>query len=144
MEEKAGDMYGKLMSVKDELVATYFETLTDVPLNEITQIMQGHPKEAKVRLAKEIVTLCHNKEAAEAASSGVMKAGDAREIKVSPGTKLRDIAQELGVSSSELRRLVEQGAIEVVGGDKLSSIDVELVPSTIKVGKHRFFKIRVG
>jgi len=137
------DMYGKIMSVRDGLVEKYFTLLTRVSISEVAEILQSHPKEAKIRLAKEIVTLYHGKNAAEKASAGFMKPDDAREIKVSSGAKLRDIAQELGVSGSELRRLVEQGAVEIVGGKSISSIDVALSSSTIKVGKHRFFKINV-
>jgi tyrosyl-tRNA synthetase len=143
LDDVPSDMYGKLMSVKDELVETYFETLTSVPTSEVQRILEGHPKEAKQRLAKEIVTLYHGADAAEKAAAGFMKPDDAPEVSVTRGTKLRDVADKLEVSISELRRLVEQGAIEVVGGEKVSSIDTELTNSTLKVGKHRFLKVTI-
>lgn len=143
LDDVPGDMYGKLMSIKDELVSTYFETLTDIPMSEVENILKGHPKEAKQRLAEEIVGMYHGKEAAIKASAGFMKPDSAKEIMIAAGTKLRDIAGDLELSMSELRRLVEQGAIEVVDGDKLSSIDSELSTTTIKVGKHRFFRLTV-
>lgn len=143
LDDAPGEMYGKLMSIKDELVKTYFEALTDVPMSEVEEILKGHPKEAKQRLAKEIVTLYHGKDAAEKANAGFMKPDEAPVVTVAQGKKLRDITDTLGVSTSELRRLVEQGAVEVVDGSKLSSIDAELTNSTLKIGKHRFIKIVV-
>jgi tyrosyl-tRNA synthetase len=134
-------MYGKIMSVRDELVERYFTLCTRVPMREVENILTGHPKEAKERLAKEIVTTYHGTDAAEKAQSGFMKPDDAPTITVVRGTKLRDIVSELGLSTSELRRLVEQGAIETARGEKISTIDTELADTTLKVGKHRFFKI---
>src|SRR6185503_17818623 len=60
----ANDMYGKVMSMSDEQLPTYFEICTRVPLHEVAEILKGHPKEAKMRLAKEIVTIYHGGEAA--------------------------------------------------------------------------------
>ncbi|MEK7612614.1 MAG: tyrosine--tRNA ligase [Patescibacteria group bacterium] len=138
-----GDMYGKVMSMADEQVPAYFELCTRVPVGEVAQILKEHPKEAKMRLAKEIVSLYHGKEAAEKAASGFMKPDQAPEAVLARGAKLRDIAEPVGVSMSELRRLVEGGAIEEVGGEKISSIDAELKNSTLKIGKHRFLKILI-
>jgi len=143
LEDAPGEMYGKLMSIKDELVKTYFEVLTDTGQNEIEKIMSGHPRDAKARLAKEIVTIYHSKDAGDAAAAGFMKPDDAPEIAVPSGTKLRDLADKLGVSMSELRRLVEQGAIETEGGEKITNIDAPIKSGVLKVGKHRFFKIIV-
>jgi len=140
-DDTPSDMYGKIMSVRDELVERYFTLCTRVPMREVEDILTGHPKEAKERLAKEIVTIYHGTDAAEKAQSGFMKPDDAPTITVVRGTKLRDIVSELGLSTSELRRLVEQGAIETARGEKISTIDTELADTTLKVGKHRFFKI---
>lgn len=139
--DAAADMYGRIMSMGDEQVKTYFELCTRVPMDEVEQIMQEHPKEAKMRLAREIVTLYHGEKAAEKAARGFMKPDEARVISVAQGAKLRDIAGDLELSISELRRLVDAGAIAVVGGEKVQSIDAELPVATLKVGKHRFIKI---
>jgi tyrosyl-tRNA synthetase len=141
--DEPSNMYGKVMSVKDELVKRYFTLCTRVPIEEVDQILQGHPRDAKARLAKEIVALYHGKEAAEKAAAGFMKPDSAQELVVTQGSRLRDIAGELGVSMSELRRLVEQGAVEDGVGTKLSTIDTPLTSGVLKVGKHRFFKIMV-
>lgn len=135
------EMYGKVMSMGDTQVRTYFELCTRVPMGEVEEILAGHPKEAKQRLAKEIVTLYHDKVAAEQALAGFMRPTDAPEIVVAEETKLRDIVKELGVSMSELRRLVEQGAIEDASGTKAESIDMSLKAGPLKVGKYRFFNI---
>ena len=138
------DMYGKVMSMADEQVETYFTLCTRVPAVEIREIIKGHPRDAKARLAKEITTLYHGKTAAEKATAGFMKPDDAPEISVSKGTNLREIVDSLDISMSELRRLVEQGAIEEVGGKKFSTIDAELRNATLKIGKHRFLKITLN
>ena len=68
-------MYAKLMSISDELMSTYFELATDVPLDEIRefeeQLASGavHPKTVKQRLAREIVTIYHNADAAQVAEA---------------------------------------------------------------------------
>lgn len=140
LEDAPGDMYGKLMSIKDELVREYFEVLTDVPREEIEAIVQGHPKEAKMRLAKEIVALYHGSEAAKHAGEGFMKPDTAVEVAIIAATKWRDVAAQLGFSMSELRRLVDAGAIERVEGAKVVGIDEEVEGTTYKIGKHRFVK----
>ncbi len=140
LDDAPGKMYGKVMSIRDELVRSYFEVLTDVPQDEVEKILGGHPKEAKVRLAREIVAMYHNNDVAAKAEAGFMKPDDAREIPVVPGAKLRDLAAELGLSMSELRRLVEQGAIDL-NEETVTSIDTELKSGVLKVGKHRFIKV---
>lgn len=144
LEDTPSEMYGKLMSIKDELVRTYFDICTDIPLSEVERVMAEHPKEAKMRLARAIVAMYHSEEAARKAEEGFMKPDGAPEIRLPHGSKLRDIAGELGVSMSELRRLVEQGAIETAQGEKITTIDAELKNSTLKIGKHRFLKITVN
>ena len=135
------DMYGKIMSMIDGQIATYFELCTRVPTEEIKEIVAGNPRDAKARLAYEIVALYHGSNAAQKATEGFMKPDNAAEIIVSSGTKLRDIVENLSVSTSELRRLVDAGAIEVVDGQKITNIDAELQNATLKIGKHRFLKI---
>ena len=135
------DMYGKVMSMADTQVRTYFELCTRVPMGEIERIMGMHPKESKMSLAKEIVKLYHGKDAAEKAQSGFMRPSEASEYKFLRGGKVRDIADTVGISVSELRRLVSAGAIEVVGGEKIENIDAELKDCTLKIGKYRFLKI---
>lgn len=135
------DMYGKVMSMGDEQVAAYFELCTRVPMSEVREILQGHPKDAKARLAREIVALYHGADAAQKAADGFMSPESAKELSIKDGAKLRDIAEPLGVSMSELRRLVEQKAIDL-NDVPVGSIDAPLVRGVLKVGKHRFFNLK--
>jgi len=145
------DMYGKVMSMGDLQVPTYFELCTRVPLEEIKEILIAHPKEAKMRLAREIVSIYHSKDAAEKAEKNFTTTfsdggvpDDAKEITVAPGTPLLEVLVALGESKSELRRLVSQGAVGEVGGDIFSDGTIPVDRSmTLRIGKHRFLKVVV-
>ncbi len=143
LDDAPSEMFGKLMSIKDELVKTYLEVLTDVSGEEIHKILSGHPKEAKMHLAREIVGMYHNKDAAKKAqddwTNTFSEGGVPADAPTAAAGKLRDVVKD--ISTSELRRLVEQGAVSVVGGAKITSIDSEVVSGTIRIGKHRFIKI---
>ncbi|OGC88744.1 tyrosine--tRNA ligase [Candidatus Adlerbacteria bacterium RIFOXYC1_FULL_48_26] len=144
LDDAPSDMYGKLMSVKDELLPVYFESATDMPMEEAAEILKGHPKDAKMRLAREIVTMYHSKAAAEKAEADwtntFSEGGVPENIPTVPAGKLRDLVE--GVSMSELRRLVEQGAVSsVISGNKIESIEVEIKNDTLRIGKHRFLKV---
>ena len=141
--DESNDMYGKIMSIKDELMGKYFELCTRVSLQEISTILHGHPKESKMRLAREIVALYHGKEEAAKAESDwhntFSGGGVPADIPTVNGGKLRDIVKD--ISTSELRRLVEQGAVSsVLSGKKVESIDAEVADDVIRIGKHRFIK----
>ncbi len=138
------EMYGKVMSMTDAQVATYFELCTRVPLEEVPGIVAGHPKDAKMRLAREITALYHGREAAAKAGKewqGTFSEGGVPEnIPTASAGKLRDIVKD--VSTSELRRLVEQGAVSVAtNGRKVVSIDEEISNDTLRIGKHRFLRV---
>jgi len=144
LDDAPGDMYGKLMSVKDELVPVYFEALTNMSVHDINEALKGHPKDAKMRLAREIVTMYHGAHAARAAEDDwtrtFSEGGVPTNVETVRGGRLRDIVG--GVSTSELRRLVEQGAISSsVSGEKITSIDQEIKNDTLRIGKHRFLKV---
>ncbi len=142
------DMYGKVMSMSDVQTAVYFELCTRVPMGEVEEVVKSHPKEAKMRLAREIVSLYHGAEAASKAQQDwehTFSAGgvpsDVPSVVVAKGSTLRDAVKD--ISTSELRRLVEQGAVSVVGGEKLESVDTELEAGVLRIGKHRFLKIEI-
>ena len=142
-DDAPSEMFGKLMSVNDELINTYFEVATDVPMQEVIEMAETHPKERKMRLAKEVVALYHGKDAALKAELNWVKTfsegGVPDEVPTVSAGKLREIVKD--ISTSELRRLVEQGAVSYVGGEKITSIDAEVVGGTIRIGKHRFLKV---
>lgn len=153
------DMYGKVMSVEDSLVPGYFTLVTRVPMVEIegmkAELASGtlHPKDMKKRLAREIVTLYHGKDKAEAAEKffdtafgeGAMPA-EAPRVKAQTGALLSEVLKEAGIvqSSSELRRLIEEGAVEEIGGERISDFKYTIErPMDLRIGKRRFVRIEL-
>src|SRR3989344_2292586 len=136
------DMYGKVMSMADTQVKTYFELCTRVDLGEVEEILTDHPKDAKMRLAHEIVSMYHSDAAAQKAqddwTNTCSQGGVPSDVPVVAADKLRDIVKD--ISTSELRRLVDAGAVSYVeSGEKITSIDAG-VAGVIRIGKHRFLK----
>ncbi len=158
LTDDPNDMFGKVMSLRDELIVKYFDLCTDLTPEEIHSIEKElasgvNPRDMKVRLGKEIVGLYHGKEAALAAVAhfeNVFKKGgvpdDAPQAEVASGTPLVDVLvkYELVSSKSEYRRLIEQGGVSEVGGAKLTDPAITITkPLTLKIGARRFIKIKV-
>lgn len=156
--DEPNDMFGKVMSVRDDLLIKYFTLATTVAKKEIQQIEKEletvNPRDIKVRLAKEIVTLYHGKEAAEKAvenfENTFKKGGvpeDIKEIAVPKDTPLVDVLLQAGLveSKSDFRRLVGEGAVTVHGTEAKITDPNALVNEsmTVKIGKRRFIKISV-
>lgn len=138
--DKPDDMFGKVMSVKDELVARYFELCTEISLEEVGEIIKTHPKEAKMRLAFEITKIYHGEEESRKAQEnftetfskgGIPK--DIKTVKASKETPLVEILLKHGLVSSktEFNRLNKEGAIE------------EMENGVYRIGKHRFLRIEI-
>jgi len=149
IEDEPNDMFGKVMSVKDDLMATYFECCTGVPMDEVKEILKGKPRDAKARLAREITTLYHGADAAQKAEDAFNKVfkdkgtpDDVPELKVKKGTLLIDalVQGKLAPSKSEARRLIAQGGVSV-DGKVISSVDAKAEAGLVKVGKRKFAKI---
>lgn len=151
LEDAPDDMFGKLMSVKDELMRTYFEVLTDTPKEKIEEALAMHPKEAKLALAHTIVEMYHDKGAADRAKQNwenTFSKGetptDIPETTVAAGTSYMEALAAIGLSKSELRRLAEQGAISDEHGNKISNLAHAVHKGiSLRIGKHRFLKINV-
>ncbi|MBI4549829.1 MAG: tyrosine--tRNA ligase [Candidatus Omnitrophica bacterium] len=165
VQDPPNDMFGKVMSIPDALMGRYFTYLTDLPAAEVAELEKGlrdgrvHPRDLKVRLAKEIVALYHSPQQAEAAQrefDNVFREGglpeDMPEVAI-PAAKLKDgaidilnLLQEAGltVSKSEGRRLIQQGGVRV-NQNKVTS-DQEQVrlsdPTVIQCGKRKFARVR--
>lgn len=148
------EMYGKIMSMSDDNVRQYFVSVTRVPLSEIEEIMKSHPKDSKMRLAREIVTFYHGIKTAQNAEQNFIStfkeggvSSDSVELMVDSETNLIDIPFDKSIvkSKNELRRLVNDGAIlNVDSGEKISDINYRFEKDTnIKVGKYRFVKIKI-
>lgn len=142
------DFYQFWINSSDADVEEYLLKMTLVPKAVIDAVMEeqqqnpaGRP--AQKKLAYEVTALVHGeaeatkaKEAAEALFSGKAPA----DMQSVPAGKLRDVVQ--GMSTSELKRLVEQGGVSLVSsGKKVESVDEEIRGDTIKIGKNRFIKV---
>jgi len=148
INDKPGDMFGKIMSISDELMSKYYTLLTDENMDEIKKL---HPKEAKLRLAKTIISQYYSKSIAENAASEFERVFSAKEIPQDlPVFKLLeekkgliDIITESGLckSKNEVRRLIRQNAVEF-NGNLISDENYVIETSGIlKVGTRRFLKI---
>ena len=148
------DIYGKTMSIRDDLIIQYFELVTDVPDKELAEFGQAldnnavNPMELKKRLASELVTQLYDKKAASEAEANFERVHQNREIpeEIELGTKSGSILQdylvenELAKSKSEARRLIEQGAV-YIDGERVADINYTFPKDTIiRVGKRRFIK----
>ncbi|MBN1869953.1 MAG: tyrosine--tRNA ligase [Candidatus Omnitrophica bacterium] len=147
ISEPPDEIFGKLMSISDELMYKYFECLTDFDLPEIKRL---HPKEAKMKLGESIVTQFYGAEQAAKARGHFEKTFSQRqapdEIReyVLAGNKqvLVDILLEkkLVASAREYKRLIKQGAISYENS-RLTDPNWAPKAGVLKIGKRRFLKL---
>lgn len=150
------DMYGKVMSIKDEEIVTYFEVCTRVSMSEVEEIKKvlsngQNPRDIKMRLAREIVTLYHDadvaKKAEEAFISTFQKGAVPEEVTLVTRQRGEDydsalVRQGIVSSKSELSRLLRAGAVsDTDTGEKHTTLPEES-DSTFKIGKRRFVRFR--
>ena len=158
--EAPGEMYGKIMSISDDLMWRYYELLTDHSVAEIQSLRsrlekgEMHPMEAKHQLASRIVADLHSAEAASEARSHFSRVFQERrdpedmpEFQLASAEaphKLVDLLllASLAPSKSQARRLIEQGGV-AINGNRIGEVGSTLAPSdggsfVIKVGKRRF------
>ncbi len=163
--EEPDQMYGKVMSIPDELMIKYYELATDIHPDEIDRIKTSledgtyHPRDAKMRLAREITTLYHGEEAAKKAEEqfkAVFQKGEMPEdiptFKVpenvisEEGIDMARLITEAGMapSTSQARRLISQGAVKV-NGEKINDIKVSSLndQDIVQVGKRKFVKVEL-
>lgn len=152
------DMFGKLMSVRDELIVKYFTLCTDLTLPEIADIEKeltggSNPRDIKMRLATELVTMYHDEKQASLAKNSWIetfsKGGvpeTVPEIHTTSDKDLADVLIEGGVvtSKTDWRRLVEDGAVADTEGNSLMDPKVKASNQTLKIGKKRFIKIVIS
>lgn len=160
--DEPNDMYGKTMSIPDDIIENYFELATDVPMDEVKVLLRDtpNPRDVKRRLAREIVALYHSQDAAQAADdyfiatfSQRQQPVDAAEAQI-PSDLVVDgqltlpglvVALGLAKSNGDAKRLMQAGAISL-DSDKCLDPSVRydagsLTGKTLKVGKHEFRKL---
>jgi tyrosyl-tRNA synthetase len=162
INEPPDEMFGKLMSVSDELMWRYFELLSFRPLQEIVQLKQdvaqgANPRDIKFQLGQEIVARFHDRAAAEAAQANFV----ARFQKGAMPDDMPDVALEgeggaLGIanvlkgasltgSTSEAFRMIKQGAVRI-DGERVTDRDLTIGAGSthvLQVGKRRFARVTV-
>lgn len=154
------DMYGKVMSIPDNLIAPYYKLCTDIELGQIDALVQSlaagaNPRDSKASLAREIVSMYHGADAALKAETdwnhqfrdGALPQ-DIEEFKVSgKRMPLIDLLVESGLatSKSEARRLIEQGGVKLDGHVQTSDAEPVFADGDIlQVGKRRYLKLKVS
>ncbi len=167
ISEPPNEIYGKTMSITDELIVRYFELVTPVPIEEVRQIRDDmasgklNPRDAKMRLARELVTMFHGKEAALNAEKefiAVFQKGalpdDIPEVVV-PKSEMGDdgtiwlpkllTAAGLTNSTSAGKRSIIQGAVRV-DGEKITDPDHRVLVTdgmVVQIGKRKFARIKL-
>lgn len=169
LEEPPQEMYGKLMSLPDELITSYYEYLTDVPdadIAEMTRAMESetvNPMDFKKGLAHRITTTFHDSDAANVAQAHFEQVVQRRDLPDEiPEVKLEALGlsasasisapqlvsrTQLSSSNSEARRLLIQGAVEVIRSDGTRETtnvgdEVTLQPGdVVRAGRRRFVRI---
>lgn len=160
ISDAPGDMYGKVMSIPDSSIVNYFILATYTPLTEI-DLMGGdiknskiHPKDLKMRLAREIVAIYHGEEKAKSAEENFRRTFEKKgapeemlEVQTPQGSLLSDLLLSKGIveSKSDFRRLVLEGAIGHIHSEEKITDPKYAVSENIelRIGKKRFVRIRV-
>ena len=156
--EPPNEMFGKVMSIPDELIIKYFELATTVDNEEIkkieTQMKEGeNPRNLKVKLAKEIVTLYHSSTAANRAEKEFVQVFSKKELPTNIETKelahhtinIVELLSSTGLTSSksEARRLIEGGGVRI-DNEKITSHETSVSirkEKLLQVGKRKFLKV---
>ncbi|WP_120511689.1 tyrosine--tRNA ligase [Photobacterium salinisoli] len=154
--EAPTEMFGKIMSISDELMWNYYELLSFRPLEEIEQLKQEmangrNPRDVKILLAKEIIARFHSEADADAAEQdfinrfqkGAMP-DEMPEFEFAAGVAIANLLKdaELVNSTSDALRMIRQGAVKI-DGDKVDDTKLELSAGTAvyQVGKRKFARI---
>ncbi len=156
--EKPKDMFGKVMSITDELMENYFTLLTDMPkdkIEEMTDPSKTHPKTAKVTLAEMIVSQFYDEKTAQDAEAHFEKVfaekklpDDMPEILISNEPLIaKKLVVESGLvkSGGEAKRMIKQSAVSI-NGEKIKDPNLEIKPEenmVLQIGKRRFAKIKI-
>ncbi|MDP2928261.1 MAG: tyrosine--tRNA ligase [Candidatus Omnitrophota bacterium] len=147
INETPKEMFGKIMSISDELMLKYYELLTEEDLNSVRQM---HPKEAKVGLAKIIITQYHSAQAAEKEAEEFTRVFSQKEIpQEMPKFKIDGkknilailIESKLVASGNEARRLIKQGAVSFNNVKVQKDDFIPHEPGILKAGSRRFLKV---
>ncbi len=162
IDEPAADMYGKIMSISDDLMWRYYELLSFRPISEISELKKAisdgqNPRDTKMQLAHEIVARFHGKNQGDAAQDefiqrfrhgAVPDEMPDIELKSEAGKMpLGHVLKQSGLtpSTSEAFRMISQGAVRI-DGERASERDIELSAGSsyvMQVGKRKFARVSI-
>jgi len=158
VNESPEEMYGKVMSIPDHAMRGYFDLLSSFEPAQIADIEKRiaaeslHPRDAKMMLAQDIVTIYHDPEAATRAQAHFKQVFQRRELpkdmpthKLAAPQNIVGLLVEVGLapSKSQARRLIAQGGVRL-DGNKVESIEDTVMPdeeAILQVGKRRFVRL---
>lgn len=157
LTDSMDEMYGKTLSIPDDLIARYFEFATTIPQYELNiikddiKLKKSNPRDLKRKLARKIVSIYYGDAAAESAEQNFDKLfiqkdipDDIPEIKAQSGEKLVSIlGRSILSSNGEARRMIKQGAVQI-NGEKVLDVHFILDPVenlVVKAGKRKFVKV---
>jgi len=161
INETPREIFGKTMRIPDSLIYPYFELASDTPNKELKEIKKQlqnkeiNPRDIKRKLARNLVRLYHNEEAAAKAEEEFGRIfvekrlpDEIREFRLKSGNGLPNVgslltASQLASSKGEARRLVEQGGVSI-DGEKVTDVNAPIPKKKefiLKVGKRRFLKV---
>ncbi|WP_028110977.1 tyrosine--tRNA ligase [Ferrimonas futtsuensis] len=159
VSDPANEMFGKIMSISDDLMWNYYELLSFRPLAEIEQLKAdmaagANPRDIKIALAKEIIARFHDEAAAEAAHQDFIQRfqknaipDEMPEVTLEAGAGIANLLKDANLvgSTSDAMRMIRQGAVKI-DGDKVE--DTKLVPAAgtavYQVGKRKFARITLA
>lgn len=164
IQEPAKEQYGKIMSIKDELIPDYFELCTQLPLKEIRRITLNlknkkiNPRDLKAQLAREIVSIYHGEKASQAAEKEFEKVFREKKLPSRiPEVKIKEktlnildllVKTKLASSRSEAKRLVLQRGVKIKIKNQKPKIkdnwkeEIEIKKGiVVQVGKRKFIKL---
>ncbi len=156
--DEPGDMFGKVMSISDDMMENYFTLLTDKSDEEVAELVnpdKTHPKQAKVLLGKTIVSQFYNEAAAEAAAAEFDKVfaqgqlpDDIPEVVIADSAisvKQLLLSCKLVETGGEAKRMIKQSAVSI-DGRRINDPNTEVTPKdgmVIQVGKRKFARLKV-
>ncbi|AZQ09530.1 tyrosine--tRNA ligase [Shewanella khirikhana] len=162
VSEAPDEMFGKIMSISDELMWRYFELLSFRPLGEIEQFKANvesgaNPRDVKIELAKEIIARFHDQDAADKAhqnfidrfQKGAMPE-DIEEVTLAAGEgmAIANLLKEVGLvgSTSDAMRMIKQGAVKMDGEklDDTKQVFEQGHSAIFQVGKRKFAKVTLS
>lgn len=157
IDESPNDMYGKTMSIPDQLITKYAELATDLSAEQIKQLQADHPKDAKMFLAGTLVRMYHGAEAAKRAEqhfTAVFQKGSLPDempevrwqgVKHIPVIDLL-VELKLQPSKSEARKMIQNGGVKIAGErvDDLQQTVIVKDDLIVQVGKRKFVRLKVS